>query len=51
MALIVSVSFLVFDNELIGLFTEEDSTIDTSLAKSCFIIFFFSNLSDMALNT
>ena len=49
-ALIVSISLSVFDDQLIGMFTDSEKGIDTSLAKSCLIIFFYSNLVDMALN-
>ena len=50
-ALIVSVSLCVFDEQLVGLFTDSEEGIDTSLAKSCLVIFFYSNLVDMALNS
>ena len=46
-ASIQSISLLVFGDHLVGLFTDAGEGIDTSLAKSCLIIFFFSNLVDM----
>ena len=50
-AFIVSVSLYIFDNELVGLFTDSsEEGIDTSLSMSCIFIFIFSNLVDMAHN-
>ena len=49
LALIVSISLRVFDKQLIGMFTDAEEGIDTSLAMSCLVIFFYSNLVDMAL--
>ena len=48
-ALIVSTLLCIYAEELIEIFTDDES-IDVSIAKGCLSIFFYTNLVDMGLN-